>query len=108
MVLLGLCKRSLWRGPPHRDVFQSCRERGDTISLEWPKPRAIAEVGEARPSRSGRVMCNSRHKTRVISSASEEFCRLGERASWAESTKFLGMTRRGITTVDSGRAVMAG
>ncbi len=77
MILLVLGERLVQGRPPHvhHNRFQTRRENGDTTSLENPVPRAIADVGEAWPSRSGRVRCYSCHGMIVIPSAGKEYRR---------------------------------
>ena len=79
MVLLASGERLLWRRPLQRNEMRVRRERGDTISLVNLARRAIADVGEARPSRSGRVPCYSCHGTIVIAIAGGESRRHRER-----------------------------
>jgi hypothetical protein len=57
MVLLVLGERLLKGRPLHSNGLQTRRENGDTTSLENRSERAIADVGEAMPSRSGRAHC---------------------------------------------------
>ena len=71
MVLLMLNERLLRGRPLHLDGLQTRRENGDTTSLETSAPRAIADVGEAWPSRSGRTRFHGGHETGAFPSVSE-------------------------------------
>jgi len=72
MVLLTLGEQLLWRRPLSCPEIRVRGVNGDTISLGFLARRAIADVGEARPSHSGRECCCSDQESRVILSASEE------------------------------------
>jgi len=65
MVLLVLGERLLWGWPLPHDGFQTRRETGDTTRLVKLMPSAIADVGEAGPSRLGRVRFESGRERRV-------------------------------------------
>jgi hypothetical protein len=57
MVLLVLDERLLRKRPDRLNRFKTRRENGDITSLENRGACAIADVGDAWPSRSGRARC---------------------------------------------------